>query len=99
MPACAGSRPGRPVRHGPQVPDDGATGAGRGRGGRTRTDDLVLPKHVRYQLRHTPTIVREYRTILGPTVSPASSRGLAPTSPKASAPKSHVQAESHVLGA
>jgi len=43
--------------------------------------------------------VREYRTILGPTVSPASSRGLAPTSPKASAPKSHVQAESHVLGA
>ena len=25
-----------------------------GRGGRTRTDDLVLPKHVRCQLRHTP---------------------------------------------
>jgi hypothetical protein len=27
-----------------------------GRGGRTRTDDLVLPKHVRCQLRHTPPI-------------------------------------------
>ena len=27
-----------------------------GRGGRTRTDDLVLPKHVRCQLRHTPRL-------------------------------------------
>ena len=26
------------------------------RGGRARTDDLMLPKHARYQLRHTPII-------------------------------------------
>ena len=26
-----------------------------GRGDRVRTDDLMLPKHARYQLRHAPT--------------------------------------------
>ena len=31
-----------------------------GRGGRDRTDDLVYPKHARYQLRYTPKLKPEY---------------------------------------
>ena len=43
-----------------------------GRGERTRTFDLMLPKHARYQLRHTPLnlpIIRGYRPFFNITLA------------------------------
>ncbi len=37
----------------PEMSNKGEVGDGRG--DRVRTDDLMLPKHARYQLRHAPT--------------------------------------------
>ncbi len=36
-----------------------------GRGGQTRTDNPSLPKRVRYQLRHAPTITIQVYTKTG----------------------------------